>query len=150
MSYFEFFGVRGVLVGFQDLKPRTTPWKVLGRPNYRHNAVTEFDGKLVSVATRIQITGTDFTSVGLHSVAHLLLRIFFFALSTPPFPRQFLPPNSVFLDLRSTLSSRERQPAEAGFQTQFGTGVAPQEKKENPFFFWRAKKGEVIVSNSTV
>ena len=27
-------------------------------------------------------------------------------------------------------------------------GVAPQEKKENPFFFWRARKGETIVLNS--
>ena len=32
----------------------------------------------------------------------------FFALSTPPFPRQFLPQNPPFWDLRSTLSSREK------------------------------------------
>ena len=59
---------------------------------------------------------------------------FFVALFTPPFPRQFSSPGS-FWDLRSALSSTERQPAGAGFWGTVLDGVAPQEKenKEDPF-----------------
>ena len=67
----------------------------------------------------------------------------FFALSTPPFPRQFSSPEIPSCwDLRSTLSSRESATRSGWVLGTVLDRVAPQEKKANPFFLGRARKGE--------
>ena len=66
----------------------------------------------------------------------------FSALFAPPFPGQFSSPKSPLSGSSDLLFLVEkRQPAGAGVLGTVLDGVAPQEKKENPFF-WRAKKGE--------
>ena len=65
----------------------------------------------------------------------------FFALSTPPFPRQFSSPKSPLSGTSFLLFLVEkRQPAGLGFGDGSGRGC-PTGKKGNPFF-WRARKGE--------
>ena len=65
-----------------------------------------------------------------------------FALSTPPFPRQFSSPKSPLSGTSFLLFLvQRRQPAGAGFWGRFWTGSPHRKKKENPFF-WRAREGE--------
>ena len=64
----------------------------------------------------------------------------FFALSAPSFPGQFPSPKSPsFWHPRSTLSCREKVTCRGLVLGTVLDGVAPQEKKENPFFLARKK-----------
>ena len=68
----------------------------------------------------------------------------FFALSAPPFPRQFSSPKSSLSGTSDLLFLVEkRQPAGAGFWGRFWTR-SPHRKKRKILFFWRAKKGRPI------
>ena len=86
----------------------------------------------------------DFFSV---KTLHILPTFFcasffpFFALSAPPFPGHVSSPKSPsFWDLRSTLSRREKATCRGWVLGTVLDGVAPQEKKENPFFLAREKR----------
>ena len=77
---------------------------------------------------------------------HLVLRILFSFLCPvhPALPQAiFFPKILSFWDLGSTLSSREKAASRGWVLGTVLDGVAPQEKKENPFF-WRVKKSEVL------
>ena len=79
------------------------------------------------------------------SITHLLLCILFsfFALSTPPFPRQLSSPKSPLSGTSNLLFLVEkRQPARAGFWGRFWTG-SPHRKKGKSFFLARARKGGI-------
>ena len=66
---------------------------------------------------------------------------FLFLLCPPrPSPGKFLPKIPSFWDLRSTLSSRERATCRGWVWGTVLDGVAPQEKKEIPFFLAREKR----------
>ena len=65
-----------------------------------------------------------------------------------PFPANFLPPNPSFWDLRSTLSSREKATCRGWVLGTILDGVAPQEKKENPFFFFSGLRKKVRKAQS--
>ena len=84
------------------------------------------------------------TFVLLQKKSHLFLCIlfsFFLRPFRPTLPHAiFFPKIPSFWDLRSTLSRREKAICRGWVLGTVLDGVAPQEKKENPFFFfWRAK-----------
>ena len=67
--------------------------------------------------------------------------LFFFALSTPPFPRQFSSPKSCLSGTSDLLFRvKKRQPPGAGFWGWSWTGLPHRGKQENPFFFLRRLK----------
>ena len=81
--------------------------------------------------------------------SHLFLRIlrilfsFFFALSTPPFPRQFSSPKSLFVWTSDLLFLVEkRQPGGVGFWGRFWTR-SPHRKKRKILFFLVRKQEKV-------
>ena len=61
----------------------------------------------------------------------------------PPSPGNFLPKILSFWDLRSTLSSREKATSRGWVLGMVLGGVAPQEKKENPFSLAREKSEKI-------
>ena len=77
------------------------------------------------------------------SMSHLFLRIlfsFFFPFRTTLPQAIFFPQIPSFWGLRSTLSRREMATCRGCVLGTVLHGVAPQEKKENPFFLAREKR----------
>ena len=126
-------------------------WKIPGEGLFRNHLVTIstavlFWGRAASgpFLENISFPLTINTKIfAIQKKSHLFLRILFsfFALSTPPFPQAiFFPKIPSFLDLRSTLSSREKATWRGWILGTVLDKVAPQEEKENPFFLAREKK----------
>ena len=73
-----------------------------------------------------------------HPFLRILFPFSFFPLFTLP-QAIFFPQNPYFWDLRSAFSSREKATCRGWVLGTVLDGVAPQEKKENPFFLARKK-----------